>query len=176
MVIKDQTVLLASAQCCAHLMVTMVVVFVIAKKDGKAQSVIYQWPSVNFLAAPIMDDVLKVTVTVKEAGKGYTANNRTVSTHHALVTVRVCQGSVIVRLVGKEMIAASLISKYINVFLRVPIMVLMTWRQEHVYVTVTGQEWIVLKPYAALTVVQMAYANQVVVGVTMDLPEAYVIN
>lgn len=55
-------------------MVTMVVVCVIAKKDGKALSVIYQWPSVSFLAAPIMDDVLKVTATVNVAGKDYTAN------------------------------------------------------------------------------------------------------
>lgn len=66
---------------------------------------------------------------------------------------RVYQGSVIVRLVGKEMIAASLISKYINVFLRVPIMALMTWRQDHVYVTVTGLEWIVLKVHISNLVI-----------------------
>lgn len=176
MVIKDQTVPLACVLCCVHPMVTMVVAYVIAKKDGKAPSAIYRWPSANFLAALIMDDALKVTATVNEAGKDYTASNRIVSTHRALAMGRACQGNVIVRLVGKEMTAASLISKYINVFLRVPIMALTTWRQDHVYVTVTGPGWIVLKPYAALIVVQMEYVNLVVVGVTKDGPEAYVIS
>lgn len=66
-------------------MVTMGVVYVIAKKDGKAPSVIYRWPSVNFLAALIMDDALKVTATVNEAGKDYTASN--VSTRNYLYRI-----------------------------------------------------------------------------------------
>lgn len=176
MVTKDQTVPLACVPCCAHLMVTTVVEYAIAKKDGRALSAIYRWPSVNFLAALIMDAALKVTATVNGAGKDYTANNRTASTRRALAMERVCQGSVIARLAGKEMIAALLISKYTNAFLRVPIMALTTWKQDHVYVTVTGPEWIVLKLYVVSIVVQTGYANQDVVDVTKDGREAYVIS
>lgn len=75
----------ACVRCCAHLMVTMVVAYVIAKKDGKAPSAIYRWPSVNFLAALIMDDALKVTATVNEAGKDYTASNVSSRNHFYLI-------------------------------------------------------------------------------------------
>lgn len=174
--IKDQTVLLACVRCCVHLTVTTAEAYVIAKKDGKVPSAIYQWLSVNFQAALITGDVLKVTVIVKEVGKAYIVSNLTVSTHRALVMGHVYPGSVIVRLAGKVTIAASLISKCINVFLPVPITEHTTWRQDYVYVTVTGLEWIVLKPYAVSIVVQMVYVNQVVAAVTKDGPEVYAIN
>lgn len=55
-------------------------------------------------------------------------------------------------------------------------MVLMISRRDRVYVTVTGLGLIVLKPFAASTVVRMEYANQAVVDAIKDGLAAYVIN
>lgn len=70
----------------------------------------------NFLVAPIMVVVLRVTATVSGVGKDYTVNNRTVLIHHALAMVRVFLANAIVKLDGKAKTAASSTNRYISVF------------------------------------------------------------